>query len=269
MMILFRITVVCFGLLGLTASAGAAGVGMQPTPLQSQFKYQIAALTQIPNGGNSEVLAFASEPFEQPDQGKKKKVSIAKAAALSALIPGLGEYYVGNRAKAKYFFAGEILTWAGFFSFRTYGAWKKDDLIGFADQKANADLTDKDDEFLDWVGFYRSIYEFNTLGRVSDQDRPYLEDTPENHWLWQSEEDQEIYRELKNSSREAYRRSDFMIGVAVVHRIISVIDAIRDAKRARRSLDDDFGTDRGLRYQLAIDPLSRDRQIVFTLFTPF
>jgi len=264
---LIRITIAIITFLGAAMSAIAAGVDMKPTPIQSEFGYRITALSDVgfAAGGAS---AFGRDSFE-PTQEKKGRVSVAKAAVLSALLPGLGEYYVGNRAKAKYFFAGEAMTWVGFFAFRTYGAWKKDDMIDFAGQTANAQLDGKDDEFLDWVGFYSSIYEFNTLGRVSDQYRPYLQDTPENHWLWQSEEDQETYRSLKNSSREAYRRSNFMIGVAVVHRIISVIDAIRDAKRARRSLDDDFSDGKGFRYQLAIDPLDRNQQITLSVFTPF
>lgn len=267
MRMLKRAIVLLVILLAMTP-ARAAGVGMKPTPVQSEFADQIYGLSQIGFNGALASPAFDSDPFEQPAQGKKR-VSVVRAAVLSALLPGLGEYYVGNRAKAKYFFAGEALTWVGFFAFRTYGAWKKDDMIGFASQKANASLEDKDDDFLDWVGFYTSIYVFNTLGRVSDQDRLYLEDTPENHWLWQSEEDQEAYRSLKNSSREAYRRSNFMIGVAVIHRIISVIDAIRDAKRAGRGLDDEFGFSRESRYRLDINPLDRDRQVTFTIFAPF
>ena len=104
---------------------------------------------------------------------------------------------------------------------------------------------------------------------VGDPDRPYLEDTPENHWLWLSDSDREAYRDLKNSSREAYRRSDFMIGVAVVNRIISVIDAVRDAKRANRRLDDSFTNSDGFNYRFSIDPLDPDTQVTLTIYTPF
>lgn len=255
-------------LLLMAASGSEAAVEMKPTPVQTELAMSISSMT----GGalDGAKLAAANDGTASGQEtNRRKNVSVAKAAMLSALLPGLGEYYVGNRSKAKYFFGAEALTWVGFFAFRTYGGWKEDDMIRLAAEKADADLEDKDDEFLDWVGFYQSIDEFNTLGRVGDPDRPYLEDTPENHWLWLSDADREAYRELKNSSRSAYRRSDFMIGVAVVNRIISVIDAVRDAKRSNRRLDDEFGDKEGFNYRFSVDPLDPDTQVTLTIYTPF
>ena len=185
------------------------------------------------------------------------------------MVPGGGQLYLGHKRTARYFFAAEAATWIGFFAFRTYGAWKEDDYVRFASEKANASLEDKDDEFRDWVGFYEDIYQFNTLGRVSDPDRPYLEDTPENHWQWLSEADQETYRDLKNQSRDAFRKSEFMIGVAIVSRVVSIIDAVRDARRARRSLDDSFGNEQQPRYRFSFDPLNSRQMVSLTVYTPF
>ncbi|UCG60629.1 MAG: hypothetical protein JSV52_09860 [Candidatus Zixiibacteriota bacterium] len=258
-------------LLTIFVASGVAfgAIKMQPTPIQDQMNLAIAGANYAAQDDFDE---FDDPSEKKPDSNTKrtKRVSIAKAALLSALLPGLGEYHIGNRTKARYFFGAEALTWASFVAFRMYGSWKKDDLIRFAAQYANADLEGKSDDFLDWVGFYSDIYEFNTRGRVGDPDRPYLQDTPENHWVWISPEYQAAYRDLKNSSREAYRKADFMIGVAIVNRVISVIDAIRDAKRANRQLDDNtFGDLDKLHYKFRIDPLSLNRQISLTIYTPF
>ena len=253
-------------LLAAGSFAADGAVEMQPAPVQQQMKSELMSVSWLASDDFDDFEVVSGQ--EQPGESGRRKVSVVKAALLSALIPGLGEYYTGHKTKAKFFFGAEAATWVGFFAFRTYGGWKKDDLIRFAAENAGANLEDKDDEFLDWVGFYRDIDEFNTLGRVSDPDRPYLPDIPENHWLWLSDTDQEAYRDLKNSSREAYRRANFMIGVAVVNRLISVIDSIRDAKRASRRIDDSFGDKKKLNYKFSVHPFSDSRQICLTIYTP-
>lgn len=219
-------------------------------------------------------MALADDDFGQEKDGTQNqskvstegKKSIFRAAIYSTLIPGLGDYYVGNRGKARIFFATDAVTWIGYASYRMYGHAKEEDYIRFAQTNANAQLDNKSDDFRDLVGFYSSINEYNTLGRVFDTDRPYLVDSPENHWQWQSEADQGTYRHLKNRSREAYRTADFFIGIAIVTRIVSVIDAVRDVKRYNSRLDREF-SDAPVRLEL--NPLSTTRQVVLSVRTPF
>ncbi len=219
-------------------------------------------------------MALADDDFVQEKDGRQNqskvsaegKKSIFRAALYSTLIPGLGEYYVGNRGKARIFFATDAVTWIGYASYRIYGHAKEEDYIRFAQTNANAQLENKSDDFRDMVGFYSSINDYNTFGRVFDTDRPYLVDSPENHWQWQSESDQGTYRHLKNRSREAYRTADFFIGIAIVTRIVSVIDAVRDVKRYNSRLDREF-SDAPVRLEL--NPLSPTRQVVLSVRTPF
>jgi hypothetical protein len=195
--------------------------------------------------------------------------SLVKAGLLSALVPGCGQYYNGRRQKARYFLAAEALAWIGFASFHSYGDWRKDDFIRFAAVRANAKLQGKSDEFADIVGFYDDIDQYNSLGRAFDPERPYLQDTPDNHWRWQSDGDRQEYRDLKNRSRESYRRSEFMIGLAVINRIVSVIDAVRDAARANRRIDPGFSIERQSGVKLTVDPWSLRRQVCLTLYSDF
>ena len=262
-----KFTITLFTLL-LVGTVTTGAVELAPTPIQDQMATGVLLMSSAA-GDQFEDLNNEIKGDEESPVGQRRKVSVLKAAALSALLPGLGEYYVGHRTKARYFFGIEAVTWVSFVALRTYGSWKKDDLIRYAAENANAQLDGKDDAFLDLVGFYGDIYEYNSLGRVWDPERPYLEDTPENHWLWESEADQDVYREIKNSSREAYRRSDFMIGVAIVNRLISIIDAVRDAKRAGRRLDNSFPQETNNGFSIDIDPLDPRRQLTVTVFTPF
>lgn len=196
-----------------------------------------------------------------------RKKSMWKAAALSLALPGAGEYYLGNKRKAKAFFAVEAATWTGFAAFKIYSHWKKDDLIKYAREHAGADLVGRNEEYLDLVGFYTSTREYNTLGRVGDPERPYLDESPTNYWQWQSEDERSVYRNLKNRSREANRRSQFMIGLAVLNRIVSVIDAVRDARRQERALDDSFSVSEPKRVQFSLDPTDDRHQLKLKILT--
>ena len=205
-----------------------------------------------------------------PDSSKlsvKPKKSMWKAAGLSALIPGAGQYYLGNRRKARVFFGVEAATWIGFASFEIYSHWKKDDLIRFARDRANARLEGKSDEFLDLVGFYPSIRDYNTLGRAFDPERLYFDDSPDTHWQWQTDQDRQVYRNLKNRSREAHRRAQFMLGAAIINRIISVVDAVRSARHQERQIDDTFSSVDRSRVHLTFDPASTSRQVRLSIIT--
>ncbi len=193
--------------------------------------------------------------------------SVYKAVLWSALVPGGGEYYLGEKGKARVFFTAEVVTWIGFASFEVWGHWKKNDFVQFAAQKAGARLDGKSDNFDDLVGFYTDITEYNTLGRVSDPERPYLYDTPDNHWRWQSATDQATYRSIKNQSREAYRRANFMIGLAIVARVVSVIDAILDTRRLNRAAESSFSQYDDRKVELNFNPMSSSGQLSLVIHT--
>jgi len=250
-------------------TAPVYGVELRQTPIESALQQSLAKAES--EDFNYSPQSDFSEDENQDDWGTEQsdRKSVARAALYSALLPGWGEYYVGHKKKARFFFGVEALSWIGFIGFTTYGNWKEDDFIRFAGERAGADLEGKGDWFLDMVGFYDDIDEYNSLGRVFEPDYPYLEDNASNHWRWQDPEDRELYRHLKNRSREAYRRADFMIGLAILNRVVSVIDAVRDAKRSQRTIDDSFGETEKIHYRFDVHPFSSRRQVSFTIFTPF
>jgi len=249
----------------LVALTGSLSAGtLAETPVQSAFEarvnsvadhYDSEALKQLDDFGNA-------TPSADDAPGKK---SLFKAVLLSALVPGGGHYYLGQKRTARFFFAGEALTWIGFASFKLYGDWKEDDYIEFAAAKANAQLEGRDDEFVDLVGFYTDTREYNTLGRIFEQDRPFFPDTPENHWQWKNAEDRRQFRDLKNQSRESDRRADFMLGVAIVGRVVSIIDAARNVSRVNRRIGNSASLS-GQDWQLTVDPLDTKQQVKFSFY---
>ena len=268
-----RYTWITFGLSALLfLPALASGLELEATPIQSGF----AASVGYPDLSRPVVNRQVSLSQRDRDdwglnQQDSNRKSVSKAMLYSALLPGLGEYYVGHRKKARYFFAVEAMSWLGFLSYHTYGKWKEDDYINFARERAGAELEGKDDLFQDWVGFYDDIDQFNEYGRVQDRDRPYLVDNESNHWRWSSRADKSSYREIKNSSREAFRNRDFTVGLMILNRIVSIIDAVHDARKSRRLFGDSTPSDDNERfaYRLDIDPLSAEQQVHLELLARF
>ncbi|MDF1545460.1 MAG: hypothetical protein P1R58_10190 [bacterium] len=253
----------------LALAVGAKAIDLKPEPLQQQMRTVLMAdqddfddFEQKPVKTESEVARKKQSDLSEKRSGGK---SVWKAGLYSAMLPGLGESYTGHKSKAKIFYAVEAVGWIGFFSYRIYGGWREDDMIDYAAIHASADLNGRDKDFIDLVGFYTDIDEYNTAGRVGDRERPYLADTPKNHWRWLSEEEQSTFRSLKNRSREAYRRSEFLIGLVVLNRVVSIIDAVRDARRSSRTIDDPFlGGDELSRLEIQINPLDQSQQVRLT-----
>jgi hypothetical protein len=265
----------------VVSAVAAAAVDLADSPVQEAMRAAVAssniAASDLWAGNDSDEFKNDEDALNKPkaaapvDQVTTGSKSAFRAGLYSALVPGGGQYYLGNRRTARYFFAAEAATWIAYFSFHTYGNWREDDYIRYASEHANAQLEGKSDEFRTWVGFYNNVREFNSFGRVGDPERAYLEDTPENHWEWQSDAERRMYRDLRNGSKEAYRRADFMIVAAVVDRMISIIDAIRSAKRMNRALEDEgdgFSARSNRKLQFSVDPLA-SRQICITLYPGF
>jgi hypothetical protein len=213
-------------------------------------------------------VAMAGDEFDTGAKTKaatpssSPKKSLMKAGLYSALLPGLGQRYVGSPTKTKVFLAVEIVTWLGYASYKVYEGWKEDDMIRFAAEHANAQLENTSDDFRDLVGFYDDIDQYNMVARATDfGTRPYLMDTPENHWRWQSPGEQSAYRQFKNRWHEAGRRAEIMLVMTVVNRFVSIIDAVRDARKSNRRLDTEFSKEEKPSVHLAIDPLSRNNQV--------
>ncbi len=259
------LAVICLVVLGENASS----LDWQSTPVQDAVRLSLAASDKNPFdtfGGKAQDTAKMKKGSANPPTTGPRK-SVMKAALWSVLVPGGGEFYLGHKRTARYFFTTEALTWVGFASFRMWGHWKKDDYIRFAHEKAGANLAGKSDEFDDLVGFYTDITQYNTLGRVSDPQRPYLYDTPDNHWRWQSTADQLSYRSIKNQSREAYRRANFMIGVAIVSRVISVVDAILATHKYNRGVETSFTQLDRKPVEFHLDPMSSTSQVSLLIHT--
>lgn len=210
---------------------------------------------------------FASEEeedfFELPGEfGEKKKGLKSKttAALLSFILPGAGEIYGGSESKGKIFIFSEASLWAGFFAFRTYGAWLENDFKVYAASRAKVDLEGKSGDFFDQLAFYDSRDQYNQFAPLyhRGEKAPY----PANdfwNWEWDSRAARDQYRDLKNRSKSASRRAVYMVGLSIVNRIVSVVDAMKTVQAYNRKKSLEFSH---VKFDLKANPLGHNPQIM-------
>jgi TM2 domain-containing membrane protein YozV len=150
-----------------------------------------------------------------------------QAVGLSLLLPGAGQIYGGAAGRGKVFLGAEALVWGMALGFDRWSAWKKGDATDFAVEHAELIPAGKDDTFLEYLEFYDSRDEFNRAGRIIDPSRPFLPETRDTYWQWDSGDSRRIYRDLRNQSDAAGRNATFMVYVAVINRVVSAVDAFR------------------------------------------
>lgn len=163
-----------------------------------------------------------------------KSSSGIKAFLLSFVLPGVGEYYAGSKKMAKIFFSSEILLWTTYFSFRTYGNWKKGDYQNLAVSRAGVNLSGKDHSYFVNIENFNSIREYNEAKLQQRQFDEVYPETPYYQWQWDSETSRHQFEKLRISSDTAYHRSLFVIGGIVINHIVSGINALRLVRKNRQ-----------------------------------
>jgi TM2 domain-containing membrane protein YozV len=196
--------------------------------------------------------------FEEKEKGLK---SAGKAALFSLLLPGAGEVYAGAETKGKIFIISEASLWAGFLGLKTYSTWLKDDYKSYAAEHAEVNLNNKTDDFFDELAFYENRDQYNQFGPLYNpgEKLPY----PENdlwNWQWDSRESRLHYRDLKNRSKGMSRKALYMVGLSIVNRIVSVVDALKTVKSYNRKKSLELSQ---LKFDLKANPLGHDPSVMF------
>jgi hypothetical protein len=179
------------------------------------------------------------------DEGKK---SVATAAALSVLLPGLGELYGEERGRARIFFMTEAAVWATYAVLLLQGRMLEDDyrLFSVAHAGASAGIDDQD--------YYRALEEYRTTADYNEDVRrearklyPDDEDAREAYilehlfgeehwWEWKESAAWVEYRSLRGRSREAFHRAAYCTAAAIANRAVSAVDAVVTVRRYNSNL---------------------------------
>lgn len=184
-----------------------------------------------------------------------------KAAALSALLPGAGQFYNGKRERA-YLMAGvEAGIWTAYFVFDRQGDSRMETSREWSRIYAGTG-GEHADAYWQIVGKYMDSDAYNESryreARALQEPESGLVG-PDDAWQWVNEDRRHGYALLRADGNSAYVRRDFMILFAVLNRAVSVFDAvvgaghIADAAQARV-----FGLDVEIQLNPAlVDPSAR------------
>ena len=191
-----------------------------PNGLKLAIKYPIFSSNSFTAEGK--VSKFSLENQTEIEYRQKSK---GKAFLFSLLLPGAGEYYLGHKTLAKTFFITELVLWTGYFSFRAYSDWKRDDMYIFAATHADANIEDKQPQYFVDLGNYNDIYQYNdSKQRRGEFFKVYSEE--EYYWYWDSAENRNKFEQMRIYSDRAHNRSIFTVGGIIANHIISAIDAV-------------------------------------------
>jgi hypothetical protein len=176
------------------------------------------------------------QPAESRIVSRPQQKSPRQAAILSLLVPGLGEMYAGAAGKGQVFLAAEATVWSGIAALEYYSNWKEDDYELYAASHAGVDPGGKDEDFFRNIGSYQSLLTYNEeqLHDRNMDDVYWDEDVY--FWQWDSSQSRETYAEMKDASRRAHRRAVNLIGIAILNRLVSAVDALQTARTFNEKL---------------------------------
>jgi len=208
-------------------------------------------------------------------------VSPGKAVLYSLLLPGLGDYAMGNRGRATAFFAAEGIIWVSFAVFQVQGSQREDDYQNLAVQFAGVTRTGHSDDFYAKLREYDNSEEYEADvkldGRLELSDNALYPDRVGAYaleqyfldnrladyepWQWSSLDRRLQYSEVRSSSKTSYRRADYMLAAAAANRVVSAIVAYT----AARSMNHD----RTVGYRLDFQPATHGVDVSLMLTRSF
>ncbi|OGC87746.1 MAG: hypothetical protein A2142_06070, partial [candidate division Zixibacteria bacterium RBG_16_48_11] len=224
------LTIVCLSL-AVVSSISLADQSISPGSVQFQLALFISqeSESQLSISNTQEIFQDEFKDEFVPTANLK---SPKRAFLLSLLLPGAGQYYNESKTKAGIFAGAEASIWAGFAAFRLAGGWKKEDYQNYAVDHAGIIPDGKDDDFYERLTYYDDRDQYNQFTRLyNGPESPVYPETDYWNWIWDSNDSRSKYRDLRNQSKNAFRRSVYMVGLAALNRVVSALDAFRGAKK--------------------------------------
>jgi hypothetical protein len=187
----------------------------------------------LPTGDDWDWVDSAAD--DRAGDGRK---SAARAMFSSAVLPGLGEQYLGHQRRAKTFYVIEGVIWSSFIFFSIQADDRQDRQIEYAVVNARA-ANDLDSDYYEHIGLWLSLEEWHDIvrrdARLNFPDDPAAQEAffEENkrydvgeYWSWPSDDERNRYRQLRSQAERSYRNRRLALGAAIFNRIASMVDAL-------------------------------------------
>ncbi|MBT8400472.1 MAG: hypothetical protein KJO98_08350 [Rhodothermia bacterium] len=171
------------------------------------------------------------------EQTVQTSKSPARAAALSLLLPGLGQRYVNDgswRGSATLFALADVAAWVGLARTVSVRNHRIDSYEALAAARADAIVDGKDRQFFLNLATYKSSDDYlETQLRNRAWDQLDYVSAREFQWEWASDGDFFRFRDLRNDAESLDRRSSILVATLVANRLLSAVFAVRAAGRSR------------------------------------
>jgi TM2 domain-containing membrane protein YozV len=170
-----------------------------------------------------------------PAPESKKSVLLAVVASL--LVPGMGELYAGSFETGKYYLIAEGGLWLTYTGFRMHSNWLLQDAQTFASQHADANFTNKDDQYSVNIGNFNTTTEYNnTKSRNREYKLMYQPTRPEDQWNWDTDANRLRFKDMRIQSGGVKNNAKFVIGAIVVNHLLSAFSAGKKTAAYNQSL---------------------------------
>jgi hypothetical protein len=198
------------------------------------------------------ILAFVAVAFAQTiisvdeNVSRNKDKNLILSVAASAVLPGAGHYYLGEKSRAAAFFWVDAALWISTTTTYFYSDNQLENARGYAVRHAGAEGAPKDLKFLTIVGDYRSrggsLYQNSSpdnnedynqamirAGREIDAEYPYAYGYI---WDWGSSDNPETtarmdeYNEILKRHRISKIVFQVSLGAMALNRVLAILDAI-------------------------------------------
>jgi len=171
-------------------------------------------------------------------------ISKPKVILASILIPGGGEYLLGNKKVALSMFISEGLIWAGYFSFNWYGNNIKNNFMDYAGDISGANSHYESENYWDAVEWYVTAESYNLKVREDarqqfpndwEAQQRYIEEnsyTGDYAWDWTNKESQfDFYKSMRTNSRQMFQNASYLISGAVLTRVVSFVWTVNSIRQ--------------------------------------
>ena len=170
------------------------------------------------------------------EQGSEIK-SPAKAFFFSLLVPGLGEYYVGNHSPIKYFMGVETILWFLHTGVDRYSDILQDDYRNFASVYAGAPVAGKQKQYFINIGNFNDIYSYNNKKQVDRSPNRVYPVNEEYFWSWDTDGDRERFKKIRIQSDYLKSQLRYISAGIFVNHLVSAMNAAFMARRWNEKIE--------------------------------
>lgn len=171
--------------------------------------------------------------------------STKKAMMLSAISPGMGQFYTKNYTKGAVFLVADLSIWFALARFNYEEKLAVDKYKTYALNVGGVEAVPSK-EYYQTIQKYQSSRDYNMNVERFARDyyliinndpvgyEQYLESNlvPEEYtWDWKNAKNLATYQDLRRDKQDLEIYSNFAIAAVIINRVISVIDAVKSTKK--------------------------------------